>query len=1326
MKSLKRLFVAGLLMAAASLSLSAQMVVSPLSSPVLAAGGGGTASQESPFSDRLNPAASAGKQRVTLDSSYFGLVGTGSGAGYGNAFNLGLTVPERWGVVTGGVSYWGADWTNFRLGHQGQVNLGLSKDLWEDLYIGAGLTTAFGTGGWSVGSSFGFLHFVGDWGWAKDFRWGVAFRDLGTTWWTADKAAAVPPPFTPAIGAEFDAWRDDKLKVTLRPDLSFPSFQDLNLNVGTSAAFGDIITVNTALRFDLRDTLNGQGAVPISFGVGFHFFTDLNPTNDVFGLKEKGWNRSEVRVNTAVIPLTGGVYAVGAGANIPLGVKDATPPGVKAEVKTPFISPNNDGVQDSLILPITITDQRYITGYTLKVFDHDKKVVRTLESHIALPEAQGWDQIWNRLTYIKHGVDVPPTLEWNGNTDAGTVAPDGTYALVVTAWDDNGNTKDWPVGSVVVKNTPPQAAVSAPLTEFNPVGPRDRLSLVQRGSTENLWVGTVLDASDRPVLTKTWKNSSPDTFDWDGKGDDGRIVPDGVYAYALTSTDPAGNKVTAKVGNLIVNSVATPLDLKVSRTAFSPGGNGAKAVSFQPKAGVTQGLTAWKLEVQDKKGTTYRTLGGPGIVPSDLAFNGKDEGGNVLPEGEYRAKLTLTYSNGNVPDVVSPTFTVKNTPPQASVVSPYLVFSPGSEEGRGVLVFDQTTSDEDLWTGKLTNAAGQLIRTVRWPGKADATYLWDGRGSDGKILPDGTYTYVVEAVDRAGNKGSSAPLTVTIDTAQRSVLLASDRSAFTPASTGPNAKVTFVPQIKETRGLNAWSLAIQDTAGQTLRTWKGEAAAPGPTVWDGKDDAGQVVADGTYTALLKTAYVNGTAPAARSNAVVVKNTLPSITVTPDTLLFSPTADSTKPTLTLHQDSTTEAEWTAALTKDGEAVKSFSWKGRAGDVVWDGTDDAGNKVADGTYRYEVKTVDAADNAVSKVIDRIVVDSRPTPLFLTVGAEGFSPNGDGVADTLTLNARVGLNEGIQSWRLDVLRDGQGTRKTWEGRGPVPSQFVWDGTNDLKNRTEDGRYSARLAVVYDKGNKPETKSATFLVQAGPPQLTMDLSPQPFSPDNDGTADELLINLGVRSVSAVADWSLEISDPEGHRFILFNGKGTPSSQLKWDGRSGTGELVQSASDYTAVFTARDSLGNSATVKKTLAVDVLVMKDGDRLRIIIPSITFAPNSPDFLKGIDADKADKNVAVLKRLAEIFTKYQRYRIGIEGHAVMINWADPAKGKKEQDTELLPLSQKRADAVKAYLVKLGIAEARIGTEGVGGARPLVPFSDADNRWKDRRVEFWLDRE
>ena len=43
----------------------------------------------------------------------------------------------------------------------------------------------------------------------------------------------------------------------------------------------------------------------------------------------------------------------------------------------------------------------------------------------------------------------------------------------------------------------------------------------------------------------------------------------------------------------------------------------------------------------------------------------------------------------------------------------------------------------------------------------------------------------------------------------------------------------------------------------------------------------------------------------------------------------------------------------------------------------------------------------------------------------------------------------------------------------------------------------------------------------------------------------------------------------------------------------------------------------------------------------------------------------------------------------------------------------LSEQRAEAVKAYLVKAGIAPERLSTIGYGDSRPLHPSPDARNR-------------
>jgi len=133
-----------------------------------------------------------------------------------------------------------------------------------------------------------------------------------------------------------------------------------------------------------------------------------------------------------------------------------------------------------------------------------------------------------------------------------------------------------------------------------------------------------------------------------------------------------------------------------------------------------------------------------------------------------------------------------------------------------------------------------------------------------------------------------------------------------------------------------------------------------------------------------------------------------------------------------------------------------------------------------------------------------------------------------------------------------------------------------------------------------------------------------------------------------------------------------------------------------------RDALGNKTVSQATASVDVLVLRDGERLRMVIARI------------------------LQRSAAILTKYPGYKITIEGHAVMVYWYDPAKGRQEQASVLVPLSKARAEAVKKALVDLGVSEARMSTQDLGASRPIVRFSDLDSRWKNRRVEFILMRQ
>jgi outer membrane protein OmpA-like peptidoglycan-associated protein len=135
-------------------------------------------------------------------------------------------------------------------------------------------------------------------------------------------------------------------------------------------------------------------------------------------------------------------------------------------------------------------------------------------------------------------------------------------------------------------------------------------------------------------------------------------------------------------------------------------------------------------------------------------------------------------------------------------------------------------------------------------------------------------------------------------------------------------------------------------------------------------------------------------------------------------------------------------------------------------------------------------------------------------------------------------------------------------------------------------------------------------------------------------------------------------------------------------------------------------------------------------LRIIVPSIIFAPDTGELDKGLPPDIAASNDRILKRIADVLNYFGTYRVKIEGHA---NPVYPPNSRRRADEErgtarilgLQPLSEKRAKAVVEYLVSLGVDRSRLSAIGMGGKRVRVNFADRNNWWKNRRVEFILDK-
>jgi outer membrane protein OmpA-like peptidoglycan-associated protein len=226
-------------------------------------------------------------------------------------------------------------------------------------------------------------------------------------------------------------------------------------------------------------------------------------------------------------------------------------------------------------------------------------------------------------------------------------------------------------------------------------------------------------------------------------------------------------------------------------------------------------------------------------------------------------------------------------------------------------------------------------------------------------------------------------------------------------------------------------------------------------------------------------------------------------------------------------------------------------------------------------------------------------------------------------------------------------------------------------------------------------------------------------FSPDGDGENDLYIGTLSVQDESPIRDWNVEIREP-APPYALFTrveGEGDPPEEISWDGTNEQGELVQSASDYLVRLTVTDVKGNSSTLEGVIETDILVIRDGDRLKIQVPSIMFAADRGDF-GGLSEEALASNERILRRLAQVLNKFGGYQVLIEGHGNTV-----LRTAREEEQELQPLSEARAKTVMEGLVRYGVDRGRLSAAGRGGGQPVVPYEDREGWWKNRRVEFIL---
>ena len=116
----------------------------------------------------------------------------------------------------------------------------------------------------------------------------------------------------------------------------------------------------------------------------------------------------------------------------------------------------------------------------------------------------------------------------------------------------------------------------------------------------------------------------------------------------------------------------------------------------------------------------------------------------------------------------------------------------------------------------------------------------------------------------------------------------------------------------------------------------------------------------------------------------------------------------------------------------------------------------------------------------------------------------------------------------------------------------------------------------------------------------------------------------------------------------------------------------------------------------------------------IVEKVNFVAQNILFAMGSDRLSPQSN-APLMQVVEIMKNNPNFNLTIEGHT-------DNTGKESFN---ISLSQKRANSVKAFLVRQGIAAERLNAKGFGSSQPIDENNTEEARAKNRRVELKLDQ-
>ena len=743
--------------------------------------------------------------------------------------------------------------------------------------------------------------------------------------------------------------------------------------------------------------------------------------------------------------------------------------GVATKVGTyPIVvtSTDADGNSVEMKFNIKVVDT---TAPTVKEISDQTKEVNTAIDDIEISATDNSGQpVTNTVSGLPEGVTFDPRT----STISGVATKVGTYPIVVTSIDGDGNRTDTKFNIKVVDTTAPTVkGISDQTKEVNTA-----IDDIEISATDN---------SGQAVTNKVSGLPQGVTFDPSTNTISGVATKVGTYPIVVTSTDADGNSVEMKFNIKVVDTTAPTV----------------KEISDQTKE-VNTAIDNIEIRATDNSGQAVtNTVRG---LPEGVTFDPRTNtiSGVATKVGTYPIVVTSTDADGNSVETKFNIKVVDTTAPTVKEIS------------------DQTkevnTAIDNIEIRATDNSGQAVTNTVRGLPEG-VTFDSSTNTISGVATKVGTYPIVVTSTDADGNRTDIKFIIKVVDTTAPTVKEISD-------------------QTKEVNtAIDSIEIRATDNSGQAV-TNKVSGLPQGVT-FDSRTNtiSGVATKVGTYPIVVTSTDAEGNSIETKFSIKVVDTTAPTV---------KGISDQTKEVNTAIDDIEIRA-----TDNSGEVVTN-KVSGLPEGVTFNPTTNTISGVATkvGTYPIVVTSTDAEGNSVETKFSIKVVDTT-------------APTVKEISDQTKE-----VNTAIDSIEIRAT-DNSGQAVTNKVSG-LPQGVTFDpSTNTISGvATKVGTYPIVVTSTDADGNRTDTKFSIKVVDTTAPTVK-------------GISDQ------TKEVNTAID-DIEISATDNSGQAVTNKVSGLPQGVTFDSRTNTiSGVATKVGTYPIVVTSTDAEGNSIETKFSIKV---------------------------------------------------------------------------------------------------------------------------------------------